>query len=123
MVPANQRSTARERTLLSVDEVASRLKCHPHTVRRWVWGGKLAAVKVGDLIRIPVEELEKFIQPASKSKVAGRQARPASRKKGIRALLETMRKLRRSVKSTYVEEMERRMAEAEQPAEWSQPLG
>lgn len=106
--------------LLTVDEVADRLKCHPHTVRRWIWGRKLSAVKVGDLVRVLEEELARFIQPARRSKPKRKKGRPS--KKGALALIKTMRKLRGKVRPSDVEEMERLIAEAQQPADWSDPL-
>ena len=33
--------------LLTVDEVARRLKLHPETVRRWIRPGKLRAISLG----------------------------------------------------------------------------
>lgn len=33
--------------LLTVDEVARRLKLHPETIRRWIREGRLKAVKLG----------------------------------------------------------------------------
>jgi excisionase family DNA binding protein len=107
--------------LLTVSEVAKRLKCHQHTVRRWIWDGKLAAVKVGDLVRVPATELEGFLKPARARKPAGASTNQA-RSKGVAALLATIRRLRRTIKPSDVEEMERRMAEGEQPAEWANPL-
>ncbi|MGI8782625.1 MAG: helix-turn-helix domain-containing protein [Acidobacteriota bacterium] len=106
--------------LLTVVEVAARLKCHPHTVRRWIWDRKMRAVKVGDLVRVPEQELAKFIRPASE-KPARRESRQP--RKGAKALVATMRKLRTKIDPTDVELMERMIAEAEQLADWSSPLG
>lgn len=36
------------RELLTVDEVAERVKVHPETVRRWIKSGRLPAVRPGD---------------------------------------------------------------------------
>lgn len=104
-------------TLLTVAEVASRLRCHPHTIRRWIWSGKLQAAKVGDLVRIPEEEVERMAQ-------AKRHSRPASdHAVGTpQALLATMRRMRGRVKPEDVAEMERLIAEAETPADWSDPF-
>ena len=104
--------------LLTVDEVANRLKCHPHTVRRWIWGRKLSAVKVGDLVRVPQQELAKLVQPARRTT----KPRKKARQKGATALIATIRKLRRKIQTSDVEEMERLIAQAQEPADWSDPL-
>ena len=101
--------------LLTVDEVAARLKCHPHTVRRWIWAHKMNAVKVGDLVRVPDEELTRFMVPQ------GVPPRDPERK-GALALATFVRHLRKSSDVTLVRELERAMAEGEQDADWSQPL-
>ena len=50
--------------LFTVAEVAVQLKCHPQTIRRWIWANKLRAVKVGGMVRIPQEEVTKWLQAA-----------------------------------------------------------
>ena len=51
---------------LTVDEVASRLSVHPASVRRWIYEGRLKAVRFGPrVIRVPVRELEALGTPAS----------------------------------------------------------
>jgi excisionase family DNA binding protein len=104
-------------TLLTVAEVAARLKCHPHTIRRWIWDRKLRAVKAGDLVRISEKEVMRFVKPISVKKNSRRS------RKGSLALIATMRKLRNKVKPADVKLMERMISEAEQPADWSNPLG
>lgn len=47
--------------LLTPKEVAGILRVSPRTVQRWVKEGKLRAVRVGKLWRIPREALEEFI--------------------------------------------------------------
>lgn len=106
-------------TLLTVAEVASRLRCHPHTVRRWIWSRKLSAVRVGDLVRVREEDLERLAVPAAAGK---RRVRRKGNGKGAHALAAVMRKLRGKVKASEVKELERRIAEADPPAEWSQLL-
>jgi len=43
-------------------EVAGKLKVNIHTVYRWIREGRLAAVKVGDLWRIPESALTEFVK-------------------------------------------------------------
>lgn len=45
---------------LSVEEVAQRLQLHVRTVRRYVRGGQLSAVRIGKQYRIAEEDLEAF---------------------------------------------------------------
>ena len=47
--------------MLTVKEVATRLKVHEQTVYRWIYAGKLKAVKINGLVRIKEEEFEKFV--------------------------------------------------------------
>lgn len=100
--------------LLTVAEVAARLNCHPHTVRRWIWSKRLKAVKVGDLVRIPENEVDQFIQPPKDE--------ATSEVRGARALLAVMDRLKKTVDARDVERMEALMREAEQPADWKNPL-
>jgi excisionase family DNA binding protein len=104
-------------TLLTVAEVAARLKCHPHTIRRWIWDRKLRAVKVGDLVRVSEQEVMRFIKPVAVKK------NPRPSRRGSLALIATMRKLKKKVNPADVKLMERMISEAEQPADWSNPLG
>lgn len=39
--------------MLTVDEAAERLRCHPATIRRMIARGELEHVKVGRVYRIP----------------------------------------------------------------------
>ncbi len=55
---------------LKVDEVAKRLHVSPQTIRVMIERGELRAVRVGRVIRIPVEALEGFLR--------GEQARGAA---------------------------------------------
>ena len=50
--------------LLTVAEVARRLRVHQITVRRYIRAGTLQAVRVGRNLRVREEELERFLQPA-----------------------------------------------------------
>ena len=102
--------------LLTVAEVASRLKCHPHTVRRWIWAGKLRAVKIGDMVRVSENEVSRLTEPAESRK------KDLERKSGVSALRSTMRSLREELDAADVELLESKIAEGEQPAEWSSPI-
>lgn len=46
--------------LLTVDEVAERLRVHPITVRRHIKAGRLRAVRIGRTVRVPEAELRKL---------------------------------------------------------------
>jgi len=50
--------------LLTVPEVAERLRVHPITVRRLIKAGRLPAVRVGRAVRVRVEDVEAFKQPS-----------------------------------------------------------
>ena len=47
--------------LYSVREVAEQLGVHPETIRRQIHEGRLEAVRVGRLLRIPKEALEALL--------------------------------------------------------------
>ena len=50
--------------LLTVDEVARRLKLHPETVRRWIRAGKLRAISLGSDragLRIRASEVQRLL--------------------------------------------------------------
>jgi len=65
---------ANDITLLSVQEVASRLGMNAWTIRSWVAEGKLASVKLGksqrSAVRIPSSEVQRLflenLRPATK---------------------------------------------------------
>lgn len=44
----------------TVAQLAVRWQVNPRTVRRWIDEGKLAAVRVGDLVRVPAEAVLAF---------------------------------------------------------------
>jgi len=50
--------------VLTVAEVAQRLRVHPDTVRSWLRSGRLGGVFIGGRggWRIPPEELERFVR-------------------------------------------------------------
>ncbi len=49
-------------TVLTLKEVAERLKLHPNTLRRYAKEGKLAAMKFGRVWRIEEEDLKEFMR-------------------------------------------------------------
>lgn len=97
--------------LLTVNEVARRLKCHPHTIRRWIWSGRLRAVKVGSLVRVPREEMDRFLN-------AGRERGGGS----VEALRKTMRSLRAAVDPSDIDLLKLKIEEGRQAAEWTPPV-
>ncbi len=50
------------RELLTVFDVAQRVRAHPETVRRWVRAGQLPAVKLGRKVLIDPAELERVLR-------------------------------------------------------------
>ena len=49
-------------SLLSIDELAKRLNCHPSTVRRLTKLGRLPAVRIGWLYRYDLEAVLKALK-------------------------------------------------------------
>ncbi|MEM6625731.1 MAG: helix-turn-helix domain-containing protein [Pseudomonadota bacterium] len=49
------------RPLLTVHETAAQLKVKESTIRTWIRGGKLRAIKFGREWRIAVKDLERFL--------------------------------------------------------------
>lgn len=47
--------------MLTVRQVAERLQVHPKTVYRWIYEGKLKALKIDGIVRITEEEYKRFI--------------------------------------------------------------
>lgn len=47
--------------IFTVDEVAEHLRVTPRAVREWIRQGKLKSTKIGRLVRVKEEELQKFI--------------------------------------------------------------
>lgn len=63
--------------LLTVAEVAERLKVHQITVRRYIASGRLRAVRLGGTaVRVREEELERLLAPV---RVRTRKAKPSRR--------------------------------------------
>lgn len=113
-----KRSNGPEPSLLTVKEVAQHLRCHEHTVRRWIWAGKVASVKVGDLVRIPRTELSRMIR--AEGPTTGRSAR--RRQCTARSLLDLFERLRGRFDPEDAMELDRLIREGEQPADWSSPI-
>ena len=103
-------------TLLTVEEVANRLKCHPQTVRRWIWSGELGHVKVGGLVRVPEEAIQHLAESGAQRSERARQ------RGGVDALRATMQTLRARVSREDMEELKRKLSEGEQPADWGSPI-
>ncbi len=111
-------------TLLTVNEAAQRLKCHPQTVRRWIGSGRLGAVKVGDLVRVPEPELAKVVAPANRAQTQPK-TQPTRKHKprgaaGLIALMEKWRKQPSLIAAAR--EMEQHIKDAKQPVDWSDPF-
>jgi excisionase family DNA binding protein len=61
-----------EQRLLTVREVAERLRSSPETVRRWLRQGKLRGFRPGGTklgYRVPESELQRFLRVAGEGKV------------------------------------------------------
>ena len=48
--------------LLTVPEVAKRLKVTEPCIRRWVFERRITTVKLGRLVRVPVQEIDRLIR-------------------------------------------------------------
>lgn len=51
--------------MFTVREIAKELKVHPHTVYRWIYGGKLKAVKIDGILRVKSEDYRNFVEGGS----------------------------------------------------------
>lgn len=56
------------RSALSVASVASRLEVCELTVRRLIQSGDLRAVRVGRLVRVPIDEVERLVAKARRER-------------------------------------------------------
>ena len=52
-----------EDRLLTVPEVAERLRVHPITVRRHIKAGRLRAVRVGRSVRVRASDVDAYLRP------------------------------------------------------------
>jgi len=50
-------------TLLTVEEVAKRLRLHPITVRRHIRSGRIPATRIGRAVRVKEEDIEPVTEP------------------------------------------------------------
>jgi len=52
--------------LLTLEEAAQYLKCHPNTLRQWDKNGVLPAIRIGvkKIRRYKREDLQKFLEPS-----------------------------------------------------------
>jgi len=103
-------------TLMTVEEVAVHLKCHPQTVRRWIWSGELGHVKVGGLVRIPEDEVQRMLDDGAQAAERGTQLA------GLGALRDAMRVFRARVSREDVAELNDKILGGEQPAEWGSTI-
>ena len=47
--------------MLTIEDIATRLRVTDRTVRRWIDDGKLKALKIGGVVRITEESYSEFI--------------------------------------------------------------
>ncbi len=59
MIATAQR-TAPHREFVSVSSTARLIDAHPQTIRNMLKDGRLASVRIGDMIRIPMSEIERL---------------------------------------------------------------
>jgi len=85
--------------LLTVDEVAARLKLNPQTVRRWIRRGLLPGTRIGRKEwRIRETDLARYLAPAAPS---GRGERHAA----VQRILDLRRRLGARLSSRDVDEI------------------
>jgi excisionase family DNA binding protein len=53
--------------LLPIREIARRAGVHPMTVRRWIYRGWLAGVKLGGVLRVKEDDFQRFCSPPEPS--------------------------------------------------------
>jgi len=69
MLNVGEKPMQDENEMLTADEVASRMKVHIRTVRKWVKDGKISIVEIGSReYRIRRSELNRFIQESEHKK-------------------------------------------------------
>jgi excisionase family DNA binding protein len=100
---------------LTVHEVAALLRVSDLTVRRWVWAGKLPAIRVGRAVRIKQSDVQAL---SSNTQPAADMSRSRLRPGSPAALLDAARQSAMIVQPKDVEELERLIVEGcERPGE------
>jgi len=64
-------STQEQLTFLTIPQVAQQLQVNDYTVRRMISKGQLKAVRVGRLIRIRPDDLNRALRPVTSLTTAG----------------------------------------------------
>jgi excisionase family DNA binding protein len=56
-------------SLLSANEVARRFSVTPLSVYRWSRSGRLRPIRIGRLLRFPLEEVERFLKSEADTRI------------------------------------------------------
>ncbi len=101
--------------LLTVNEVAERLKVHPITVRRHIKAGRLRALRAGRSIRVRASDLEEYLSGEDEEYTKPSAKTSAELIKETRRILRSIPNVKRPHRwPPTQEEMERRKRLAEQ---------
>lgn len=103
----------------TVSEVAELLRVSEMTVRRWIWSGKLSAVRAGRSVRVHRHALGCLTQPCSDA--AGPPPEP-ERRGSPAAVLAAIRRFELEPDSPEVAEMERIIEEGCERVDEEEPL-
>jgi len=57
-LPSGPEPAASTRNFLKIPEVAERLRVSPRTVSRWIAQGTLRSVRIGRVVRVPIEAVD-----------------------------------------------------------------
>ena len=87
-----------EDRLLTVQEVAQRLRVHPITVRRHIKAGRLRAVRVGRSVRVRRSDVNAFDRPHTEAQLRHRWPPTAEELERRRKIVEEMRRRRAKMK-------------------------
>lgn len=52
---------SQQNQLLTIQDFAGALRVTPSCIRRWITERKIATVKIGRLVRIPADEIERLV--------------------------------------------------------------